>query len=605
MSFIKHHLLPALLVLVIPCFSIWFFGYAVRATDNSILTAIVEDIKTSPAPSAAKQEALAFWNSHPVSEILSTPPGEMEDIKKDFAETATHYSWFALMQQLGWFCLGVVAVTLIVVGTSAGLSFGSHTAQYRSLRIGLPLLKVSALLQVLGQGVLTSMLSYWVTAILFERISIKLVGVIVVLAGLGVLALIKAIFTKVPDVHEIDGKPITAEDAPELWTRIRDLATKLGAPMPDRVIGGIEATFFVTEHPITLEGTRHEGRTLFVSLPMLKIMSIDEADSVLAHELAHFSGDDTVWSRKIGPRMTRFGMYLDALSSGLSVAVAAFMILFWKIYQLSISKLSREREFRADTVGGSATSPAAMARALVKVVSYSDYRNETLMKVLQQDKLQPEMRFSQMLEDGYRASLHAFTGNPEALVRETPHPFDSHPPLDQRLRNLGLEPATALADSALAVPPARTWFEAMPKAAEMEEAMWQIQHSALSDYPSADLAWRYLPSTPEEVAHVLLHFPDRRYHHKDGTVAHLTYDRIAIGNDSPALFKEIQDMKVEDTMTLKSQLTIALKDAVGTKRKVKFIPSQFSGEDQALIDQLQLYYGRYKTAEIRHLQEKA
>jgi Zn-dependent protease with chaperone function len=71
------------------------------------------------------------------------------------------------------------------------------------------------------------------------------------------------------------------------------LSHEIGTAAPDHVIVGIDDTFFVTEHPVAIQGARCKGRTLFVSLSLLRTMPEDERTAVLAHELAHFSGYDT------------------------------------------------------------------------------------------------------------------------------------------------------------------------------------------------------------------------------------------------------------------------------------------------------------------------
>ena len=62
------------------------------------------------------------------------------------------------------------------------------------------------------------------------------------------------------------------------------------------MIAGIDDQFFVTEHPVTIQHADWKGRTLFVSLSLLRTMPEDETRAALAHELAHFSGNDTYYT---------------------------------------------------------------------------------------------------------------------------------------------------------------------------------------------------------------------------------------------------------------------------------------------------------------------
>src|SRR5690606_26876528 len=100
-----------------------------------------------------------------------------------------------------------------------------------------------------------------------------------------------------------------------------------------------------------------------------------EADAVLLHELAHFSGEDTLYSQRISPLLMRFQNYLEGLYAGVVARpVFYFAVLFRALYEISLGKLSREREFRADRLAAERTSPQDMAHALLRITAYSQYR---------------------------------------------------------------------------------------------------------------------------------------------------------------------------------------------------------------------------------------
>ena len=63
---------------------------------------------------------------------------------------------------------------------------------------------------------------------------------------------------------------------------------------PLRIAGSIE-----------LDEVRYTGRTLYVSLSLLRVLEQDEADAVLAHELAHFHGGHTAVSASLVPMQAR------------------------------------------------------------------------------------------------------------------------------------------------------------------------------------------------------------------------------------------------------------------------------------------------------------
>ena len=261
--------------------------------------------------------------------------------------------------------------------TAAGFftTFRSQNALYWSLRLSWNILRWFALIQVIGQGVLAVALSFWVTAFWAERYYVKLIAVAAILALCAVVLLIAAIFRKLPAYTEFNGRLLKKETAPALWQRISQMAQKLGIAPPDNFFVGIDDNFFVTEHPVKVGETRYEGRTLFASLSLLKALSRSEADAVLAHELGHFSGEDTLYSRRTSPLLGKYIHYLDALYKGvISRPVFYFMFFFWNLYQISLNKLRREREFRADTSSDAAVTRPAHQRSEVSRESlFSDF----------------------------------------------------------------------------------------------------------------------------------------------------------------------------------------------------------------------------------------
>ena len=597
--FFKQHVLPVLFVFLIPGFSAWFFNYAEQRTDRSVLESLDQDVRADSTLSADKQERIIdFYRAHPPSQIMAASDERSVRLQKSFESLRTRYAIFRWMKRIAWTCLGTIALTFVIVGLSVWYSFRSHAAQYRALRVGWPVLQLSAAVQVLGQAVLAVFLSYWVTALLMHSYVPKLIGLIAIMAGIAVLALWKAIFAKVNDRYNVSGELVPEADAPRLWQHVRAMADRLGTAGPDQIIVGIDPSFFVTEHPVTLAGQVRQGRTLFLSLPMLKVLAVDEADAVLGHELAHFSGEDTLWSRKISPLTGRFALYMQSLSTGFSVIVAHFMLFFWKLYGLSIHRLSRQREFRADQVGADLVSREAAKRALVKITCYCEYRAETESAILRQQRVDPTLDLSGRLEGGYPAFLSSFAQSSEAVNERVPHPFDTHPTLHNRLEHLGFNAREALADAGIQQPVADSWYAAINTAPVVEQRLWTERQAALQRFHDQELAWRLLPANEEETAHVLKHFPHAVFRRKDGREATLDFDRWRLPEwTEPIFFRDIAKLEVKDSWG-KKRLTVTHRQVGKTKPvKTKCYPGLFKGEKGDLLAVFGHYYSRHKTAE--------
>jgi len=601
-SFFKTHVLPVFFIFLIPGFGAWFFGFAEQRLDRRVLEVVEIDVRDkSQLPAAEQARLLAFYRRVPVSRIMASSDPKVTRLQPAFSPVRTRYAIFRWMKRTAWACLATIGLTLLIVGISVAFSFRSQAAQYYALRIGWPVLRTSAAIQVLGQAVLAVALSFWVTAILTESYFLKLIGIITLLALGAVIALFKAIFTKTSERCEVNGEILTEADAPTFWGRVKELASALQTNPPDQIVVGIDPSFFVTEHPVTFGSEVLQGRTLYLSLPMLKVLGMDEVEAVLGHELAHFSGQDTLWSRKISPLLGKFAVYLQLLGSGLSLAVAHFMLLFWKLYGLSIHRLSRAREFRADRVGAGLVSPDAMMRALIKVTGYCEFRAETEQTILNAKQVDNSLDLARQLEGGYPAFLAAFAESTKAIDDRVPHPFDRHPPLSMRLEQLGFEAKAALRDHTLQTPAAHSWYGAIATAPALEAQMWAKQQAALQAFHQHDLAWRIVPIDGEQAEVLQREFPRMVFKNsKTGAETVLDFDRLQLGEWSePIFFKDIVFAELASVWTRK-RLTLTYRtDSDDPVKRAKFFPGLYLGENGDLLACFSHYYSRHKTAEAR------
>ena len=75
----------------------------------------------------------------------------------------------------------------------------------------------------------------------------------------------------------------------------------------------------------------------------MRVLQGAEADAVMAHEMAHFSGQDTLYSKKISPLLSRYGLYLQALyAGGISRPVYYYMLCFRGLFEISLRRLGRQ-----------------------------------------------------------------------------------------------------------------------------------------------------------------------------------------------------------------------------------------------------------------------
>ncbi len=606
-GFLKSYFLPALIIFLVPGFGLWFFDLVESSTDSRIRDGIITNIQADGKMTAEeREETLQFYQRVPVSRILASNKAEARPLQAHFSSVKTEYAIFRWMKRVALACLITASGIFLAVAMGVAWSFRSQSAQYWSLRIGWNLLRWFALIQVVGQGILTVALSFWITAFWFESYYPKLIIVAAVLALGAVALLIKAIFRKIELDRSFAAKPLPREAAPALWQRVSDMASRLGIAPPDNILVGIDDNFFVTEQELTIEDKPHAGRTLFVSLSLLKTLSRSEADAVLGHELAHFSGEDTVYSMRTSPLLGRYAHYLEALhQGGLSKPVFYFMFFFWNLYQLSLGKLSREREFRADRIGSELTSPRDVAQALVRISAYSRYRRKVQATLFEKDENVETMDVFQRLEQGFPAFMSGAVIRSELADADTPHPFDSHPPLSERIASLGLDPESVLKSPGSLPNLEDTWFSAIGGAASIEAEQWKAFEDSFQQAHEVSLAYRFKPEGEIESRHVAKHFPEVVFRTSKGVTASLDYEKVRLSEwDSAIWFSSIASCKLEETLGRHRLVIDYLSDGEQKNRKGKIPFKELKSDSGEFLPTFEKYYGRHMVAKA-YLAEKA
>jgi len=163
---------------------------------------------------------------------------------------------------------------------------------------------------------------------------------------------------------------VTAAEAPDLYAMVDRLRQRAGLPMPTVAIAPHEQpNAFAT-------GRNPENAVVCVTEGILRLVSRDELEGVIAHELAHIKNRDmllqTFTATMAGAisNLAHFGLFFGGRddedsnpAAGLLMAIlapiAAMLIQF---------AISRQREFKADAVGAQISGrPQSLASALRKL----------------------------------------------------------------------------------------------------------------------------------------------------------------------------------------------------------------------------------------------
>ena len=547
---LKVLLLPALTFFLVPLGAMGFARYGEGKIDELILTSIDANIAADTGLSLEQQGlAKAYYRQHPPSSVCGETDPELEGYRKAVCEPGTETWQFIWAERLGAACALLGLFAFLFIGVLGLIAYRAPQAQYWSFMLGWRGLVTITALETAAQGVLAVWLSYWVTALLMNVYVPKLILVVAIIALVAVGIIVRALFRAVPSPAPLEAELVAEQDAPSLWRRLRELASRLGTEAPRAIVAGIDDNFFVTERGLSLtNGQNLEGRVLYLSLPLLRVLAPAEADAVFSHELAHFRGGDTEASAKLAPALVRYEQFWASLVQGGATVPASYVMqLYRTIFELALKKEQRRRELVADAEAARLTSPDDLGRSLLKVAGYSSFRSHTEEALFRQ-------RESHTAELGLQARIDA--GLPTHVASQgflemvktmrIPHPFDSHPPLDERFSNVKSTVRLEDAPRIFEKRPERTWADEVLSGAAVEQRLWSAYEARFKQNHELSLAYRYLPATDEERRLVLRFFPEVSFPTKDGGAVRVTHVGLTLADGEQLAFRDIQAAKIDD-----------------------------------------------------------
>ena len=218
-------------------------------------------------------------------------------------------------------------------------------------------------------------------------------------------------------------QPVTESQAPELYAMVRRLSQKAGLPMPKvYVIPGDTPNAFAT-------GRDPQHGVVAVTMGIMRLLSSEELEGVLSHELAHIKHRDILTQTVVATiagaismlaQMAQWAMIFgggrrDDDEGGGPLAALVMMIVAPIAALLVQMAISRTREYEADRGGAAiAGHPQGLANALLKLEKGS--------QVVPMTNANP-------------ATSHMFIVNPltGGGMRNL---FSTHPPIAERVKRL-------------------------------------------------------------------------------------------------------------------------------------------------------------------------
>lgn len=349
--------------------------------------------------------------------------------------------------------LGAAAVGVLLFALILGGRVIAGTDRRRMSLVFGPLVRIVMLLlavSVLAQAALFVYSIYTIEVIAIQRVH----GGILLAIALGALAacwvLLKSSFAFMKrEPMLLRAVALDRRQHHGFFAFVEAIASKLQAQMPDHIVVGLEPNFFVTADHVRLAGQDSllQGRTLFVSLGLLRVFKVDELAAVVGHEFGHFRGDDVAYSMKFAPTYSRLGQALAVLSQstgsvsdlGRLPAQVALSMCFMEFASAERS-VGRERELLADRAGAEAADEQALARALVKISLFAP--QWAALTNAHIDELAKGRMFTNLAQtyagvcEQTTSDLDWTAAREELGKSVQSHPIDTHPPLLTRLQNI-------------------------------------------------------------------------------------------------------------------------------------------------------------------------
>lgn len=313
-------------------------------------------------------------------------------------------------------------------------------------------------------------------------VAVKLYVVSVLLA----IPVVRGLFMlRTPREEEPAGLPVTEADEPELWRTVRELADQVGTRAPARIVLTGDVNAAVSEEARLL-GLLPGPRRLYLGVPLMQGLSQAQLRAVLAHELGHYSNSDTrlaaltVRGRaQVLRTITHFEQRADRTAArerarqekkntkaeakgkrakeidtghaGVTYRMMAkIYIAYAKLYFRATLAVSRRQEYAADAAAARIAGRDATASALREIPvldsAFAFYMNCYATLGTSIGLMPPRGEvfggFGRMLG----ARRLELAGMRDDLPAESVSPYDSHPPIADRVRRIEERPDDGRAD---------------------------------------------------------------------------------------------------------------------------------------------------------------
>ena len=312
---------------------------------------------------------------------------------------------------------------------------------------------------------------------IFRAMLLPMAGGVVVLNGVCSVLKSMFLFFRAPNGFE-PAVWVNLDRETALNAVIEDLCARMNTAPPIAVLVHMGPVFSVMQGECTSLNATPKGRILTVGLPLLSCLSVNEFRAILAHEFAHFTGQDTLYSAFVCRMMSTmehaYGHVYESIPEqrGLIwlISVLPMKLPLWvlRAYFYLFSRIdmktSRSREFRADAIAAKVCGKGSFAGALRKVYAFSPIFDPAILGIAEEilNSRHPDESPLRV----YRKRIKEYIPVAEKVLEKELQiesmPWDSHPTLTARLEALPNVPES-FGDTANAL----TLFKELPRYEKM------------------------------------------------------------------------------------------------------------------------------------------
>jgi len=260
-----------------------------------------------------------------------------------------------------------------------------------------------------------------------------------------------------PDRFEPPGPLLDEARYPELFRELRAVAEATGQAMPREVYLVPEINGWVAQRGGVMGfGSR---RVMGLGLPLMQLVTVPQLRAVLAHEFGHFHGGDTL----LGPWIYRTRAAIGRTTGTLASARVAFLELlrvpfelYGRLFLRITQAISRAQEYAADALAARTQGARALMEGLRRIhgtaTAFGPYWSQEVVPALESGFRPPIARGFARFIATERHATAIEEALQTALTEDRRDPYDSHPPLRERLAALErLDPGPSSHDDTPAI----------------------------------------------------------------------------------------------------------------------------------------------------------